>query len=170
MEEELLLSRSAKLAHLKRALRAAQSGLSAATSPAACFKAVVDPFARVPNYDWFGYYRLDGRELVLDYFLGEPTEHVRIPVGTGVCGSAVAKGKNLLVEDVRQVRNYLVCSIDVRSEIVVLVRDPATGKVQGELDADSHQVAAFDEIDESVLSEASVALGTRLAELSKQES
>jgi GAF domain-containing protein len=161
----MLLSRSSKEAHLKRALATATRGLEGAKSSGACFKAVVDPFHLVPHYDWFGYYRLDGKELVLEYFLGEPTEHVRIPAGRGVCGAAVAKNRNIIVEDVEAVENYLSCSPDVRSEVVVLVRDPGTGTPLGELDADSHTIAAFDELDEEYLGLAAKELASRLLTL-----
>lgn len=165
MASEMLLSRSAKEAHLKRALATANRGLEEARVPAACCKAVVDPFHLVPHYDWFGFYRLDLKELVLEYFLGEPTEHVRIAAGRGVCGAAVAKNRNIIVEDVEAVEDYLSCSPDARSEIVVLVREPKSGRAVGELDADSHTLGAFDEMDEDYLGRAAKALASRLAKL-----
>ena len=136
MATEMLLSRSAKEAHLRRALENAERGLVAAKRPAECYRAVVEPFTRVPHYDWFGYYGLEGNDLVLQYFLGEPTQHVRIPVGRGVCGAAVAESRNIIVDDVDEEDDYLACAPDVRSEIVVLVRGQANGPVLGELDAD----------------------------------
>lgn len=103
---------------------------------------------RVPHYDWVGFYIVDPareRELMLGPFEGEPTEHVRIPFGRGVCGRAAAMGRTLVVDDVGAEADYLACSLKVKSEIVVpVVRD---GVVRAELDIDSHTPAAFGEDD-----------------------
>jgi GAF domain-containing protein len=106
--------------------------------------------AALSGYDWCGVYRLEEGVLVLDEFDGEPTEHARIPVGTGVCGTAVAEGRNQIVLDVRQVKSYLSCSVKTRSEIVVLIRDE-TGDILGQIDVDGHEVGNFDAADESFL-------------------
>ena len=101
----------------------------------------------VGHYDWVGFYFLDpaGAELTLGPFSGEPTQHVRIPVGRGICGRAAERGETFLVQDVARESDYLSCSAKVRSEIVVpLSRDE---KVTGELDIDSHSVAPFTEQD-----------------------
>src|SRR5262249_21238490 len=76
----------------------------------------------LPHYRWVGVYWLDGDSLILGPYVGAPTEHSRIPVGRGVCGTAVAEGKNQIVADVRVLSNYLACSLETRSEIVVLIR------------------------------------------------
>jgi GAF domain-containing protein len=96
------------------------------------------------RFDWTGIYELfpDG-VLRLGPFVGAPTEHVFIGVGNGVCGTAVAEKRNINVPDVRAVENYLACSTETRSELVVLIRDEET--IYGQIDIDSHQVAAFDE-------------------------
>ncbi len=103
---------------------------------------------RVPHYDWVGFYIVDPareRELVLGPFEGEPTEHVRIPFGRGVCGRAAALKRTLRVDDVGAESDYLACSVKVKSEIVVpIARD---GVVRAELDIDSHTPAAFGEDD-----------------------
>jgi L-methionine (R)-S-oxide reductase len=112
---------------------------------------------RFPHYRWVGIYWLRGDELVLGPYVGEATEHVRIPVGQGVCGTAVAEGKNQIVADVRARANYLSCSVQTRSEIVVLLRRGE--RILGQIDADGHEVGAFDETDESLLT----AVGERLA-------
>ncbi len=101
------------------------------------------------GYDWCGIYRLEGSELVLGPFYGESTEHVRIRVGEGVCGTAVSEGRNQVIEDVRKLDNYLACSLDTRSEIVVLIRRGS--QVVGQIDIDGHSVGAFDESDEKML-------------------
>jgi L-methionine (R)-S-oxide reductase len=119
----------------------------------------MERLAQLPGYNWSGVYRLDGDALVLDEYVGAPTDHTRIPVGVGVCGTAVAEDRNVVVEDVRKLENYLSCSISTKSEIVVLIRD-ASGSVLGQIDIDGHQVGAFDESDEMFLQE----LGAVLAE------
>jgi L-methionine (R)-S-oxide reductase len=101
------------------------------------------------GYDWSGIYRLEGNTLVLDEYVGAATDHTRIPVGRGVCGTAVAEGTNQVIEDVRELSNYLSCSVHTRSEIVVLIhRDDV---IVGQIDVDGHQVGAFDQSDERLL-------------------
>jgi GAF domain-containing protein len=104
----------------------------------------------LPDYDWSGIYRLEGDTLVLDAYVGAETDHTRIPVGRGVCGTAVAEDRNQVVNDVRELENYLACSLQTRSEIVVLIRD-ASGSVLGQIDIDGHRVGAFDSSDEALL-------------------
>jgi L-methionine (R)-S-oxide reductase len=106
---------------------------------------------RLPHFHWVGIYWLKDNELVLGPYVGAPTEHVRIPVGRGVCGTAVAENMNQIVEDVRKLDNYLACSLETRSEIVVLIRHPNTGKILGQIDVDGTEVGAFDESDEALL-------------------
>src|SRR5207244_13347832 len=87
-----------------------------------------------PTWDWVGIYFLAGDMLMLGPYVGMPTEHTRIPVGTGVCGTAVARGSNIVVDDVRSLDNYLACSTSTRSELVVLIRH--RGAVVGQFDVD----------------------------------
>ncbi len=103
------------------------------------------------RYNWVGVYLLDPEEnmLWLHNYIGEPTEHARIPVGQGVCGTAVAERKNQNVPDVTAVENYLACSPRTRSELVVLIR--AGDEILGQIDIDSHEPAAFTDQDESAL-------------------
>lgn len=107
---------------------------------------------RLAHFNWTGVYWLRGGELILGPYAGAPTEHTRIAVGRGVCGTAVAENGNQVVADVRELANYLSCSVDTRSEIVVLIRDEA-GKVLGQIDVDGHEPGAFDETDEALLEE-----------------
>lgn len=102
------------------------------------------------DYDWVGVYLLEDDELVLDNYIGEETEHTRIAVGDGVCGTAVAEDRNLNIPDVNAIENYIACSIGTASELVVLIRAP-DGEVVGQLDLDSDRPAAFDETDEAEL-------------------
>ena len=103
----------------------------------------------LPHFRWVGIYWLEGDALVLGPYVGEPTEHDRIPVGRGVCGTAVAEGKNQIVPDVRLVSNYLACSVKTRSEFVVLIRQG--DQIVGQIDVDGHEPGAFDATDEALL-------------------
>ena len=100
--------------------------------------------SRVRYYNWVGFYLVDTekeRELVLGPFVGEPTEHVRIPFGSGICGQAAELRKVFVVQDVSREENYLACSLKVKAEIVVpIFKD---GKIVGELDIDSHEKRPF---------------------------
>lgn len=116
---------------------------------AAFRRVVVEALDRIPTYNWSGFYRLEGDELVLDEFVGASTDHDRIKVGVGVCGTAVADNANQVVRDVRDLENYLACSLQTRSEIVVLIRKG--DMILGQIDIDGHQVAAFDATDEAFL-------------------
>jgi L-methionine (R)-S-oxide reductase len=102
-----------------------------------------------PSWGWVGVYLLDGDELVLSPYVGPATEHTVIPVGQGVCGTAVAEDRNQRVDDVRDRDNYLACSTGTRSELVVLIRHG--GRVVGQIDVDSDEVAAFGPGDEDLL-------------------
>ncbi len=106
----------------------------------------------ISYYDWVGFYFVNknrSNELVLGPFVGEPTEHVKIPFGRGVCGRAAEVKKTIIVQDVSKESNYLACSPKVRSEIVVpIIKD---GKILGELDIDSHILAPFTEKDKEFL-------------------
>ena len=72
-----------------------------------------------------------------------------IPVGTGVCGTAIAEKRNIKVDDVSKVENYLSCNPEVQSELVVLIR--AGDDIFGQIDIDSSEKAAFKEEDEILL-------------------
>ena len=102
-----------------------------------------------PHYEWLGLYLLRGATLALGPYVGAATEHTRIPVGVGVCGTAVAERRNQRIADVRKLTNYLACSAAVRSEIVVLIWDG--DRVLGQIDADCDAVGAFTAADEAFL-------------------
>lgn len=106
----------------------------------------------VPHYDWVGFYLVEeenDEELVLGPFAGEPTEHTHIGFGEGICGQAADREENFVVQDVSKEDNYLSCSVDVKSEIVVpIFKDE---KVVGEIDIDSHEIEPFTEKDEELL-------------------
>lgn len=124
-------------------------------------RVVVEAVAKhLPQATWTGIYWLEGDTLALGPFVGPPTEHTRIPVGTGVCGTAVAEDRDQVVPDVRERPNYLACSATTRSEIVVLLR--SAGRVVGQLDLDSDRVNAFSEDDHAFLKLVGGALGSLL--------
>ncbi|TMQ66256.1 MAG: GAF domain-containing protein [Candidatus Eisenbacteria bacterium] len=97
-----------------------------------------------PRFHWTGIYELfSDNVLRLGPYVGSPTDHVFIGVGNGVCGTAVAEKRNLNIPDVREISNYLACSAETRSELVVLIR---TGdRIHAQIDIDSHQVGAFND-------------------------
>jgi L-methionine (R)-S-oxide reductase len=102
------------------------------------------------HYSWVGIYLVEGDDLVLGPWEGaEATEHVRIPVGQGVCGAAAASGKTEVVDDVNADPRYLACFPSTRSEIVVPIAQ--NGRVVGEIDIDSDRPAAFGQEDRAFL-------------------
>jgi GAF domain-containing protein len=105
-------------------------------------------------------YMLHGEELVLEAHAGRETEHVRIPVGTGVCGTAVATGEDQNVADVAAIGNYLACNLDTKSELVVLIRRGA--KILGQLDIDSDVPAGFGAPEHAAVKEIADALAVLL--------
>jgi GAF domain-containing protein len=84
--------------------------------------------------------------------------HAKIPVGTGVCGRAVAQRRNFNIKDVSKEEHYLPCSPDTKSELVILIR--AGDEIYGEIDIDSDEPAAFTEDDEIAL----ISIADKLAE------
>jgi GAF domain-containing protein len=114
-------------------------------------QAVVDLLHdRVEHYSWVGIYLVEGDDLVLGPWKGpEATEHVRIPVGQGVCGAAAASGQTEVVDDVNADPRYLACFPSTRSEIVVPIS--REGRVIGEIDIDSDKPAAFGDADREFL-------------------
>src|SRR5580698_6694523 len=95
--------------------------------------AVAQVAAISTKFDWVGIYVLSGDTLELGPYIGAPTEHTRIKVGVGVCGTAVARNEDLNVPDVSASDNYLACSIETQSELVVLIHD-RDGNILGQID------------------------------------
>jgi L-methionine (R)-S-oxide reductase len=100
--------------------------------------------------NWVGFYLMDEKELVLGPFQGLPA-CVRIPVGRGVCGTAVQRRETILVEDVHQFPGHIACDAASQSEIVVPLMK--NGEVIGVLDIDSPEKSRFDEVDKQKLEE-----------------
>ena len=110
---------------------------------------------RFDHYTWVGIYLVEGDDLVLGPWKGpQATEHVRIPIGQGVCGAAAASGRTEVVDDVNADERYLACFPSTRSEIVVPI--VYESRVVGEIDIDSDQPAAFGEADRAYLERVAV--------------
>ena len=105
-------------------------------------------------------YMLHGNELVLEAHAGRDTEHTRIPVGVGVCGTAVATKQDQNVADVSTAGNYLACNAFTKSELVVLIR--RGDHIMGQIDIDSDVPAGFGEKEYAEVKEVADALAVLL--------
>ncbi|WP_221566409.1 GAF domain-containing protein [Alkalihalobacillus sp. TS-13] len=131
---------------LNKQLKALLEGETNQIANLANASALLNQFLNEVN--WVGFYLLEDDELVLGPFQGLPA-CVRIPVGRGVCGTAVKENKTMLVDDVHQFPGHIACDAASRSEIVVpIVKNE---KVIGVLDIDSPVTSRFDEIDKKHL-------------------
>ena len=97
---------------------------------------------------WTGFYRVEGNELVLGPFQG-PVACTRIPFGRGVCGTAWAQNKTIVVPNVHDFIGHIACSSISKSEIVVPVRKD--GEIVAVLDIDSAEYNTFDATDQAYL-------------------
>ena len=102
------------------------------------------------NINWAGFYLMDGGKLVLGPFQGKPA-CIEIPVGKGVCGTAVAENKTQRVEDVHKFPGHIACDCASNSEIVVPMYK--NGEIYGVLDIDSPYYARFSKEDQAGLEE-----------------
>ncbi len=105
-------------------------------------------------------YMLHGDQLVLEATSGRETEHTRIAVGHGVCGTAVATGIDQNVGDVRAIENYIACNLFTRSELVVLIRRGT--RILGQIDVDSDQADPFTPDEERAVRQVAEALAVLL--------
>lgn len=103
---------------------------------------------KLPEINWAGFYILEGEKLVLGPFQGKPA-CIEIPVGRGVCGTAVSQNATQLVEDVHAFPGHIACDSASRSEIVVPVR--CGSGIWGVLDIDSPRLARFTREDQEGL-------------------
>ena len=115
----------------------------------------------VAHYNGVGFYVLDkpNAMLRLGPYSGLPTEHTEIPVGKGVCGQVALSLKSKIVQDVRKEENYISCSIDVKSEIVIPIIK--NGEFVAEIDIDSNTPSPFTADDEEFLVRLCLALADR---------
>ena len=114
------------------------------------------------DYHWVGIYRLASDHLAIGPYRGPKTDHARIQIGQGVCGTAVAQGQNQIVGDVRELSNYLACNLETRSEIVVLIREPRSQAILGQIDVDGIRVNQFSQTEEQFLSDVAALLAPYL--------
>ena len=98
----------------------------------------------LPDINWAGFYKMEDGILVLYPFQGKPA-CIRIPVGRGVCGTAVAKNEVQLVYDVHQFPGHIACDSASNSEIVLPIH--VNGEIWGVLDIDSPFIGRFTEED-----------------------
>lgn len=128
-----------------------------------------DPIANLANasallnesledLNWVGFYLLQGETLVLGPFQGK-VACTRIPVGKGVCGTAVQENRSLRVPDVERFPGHIACDCASRSELVLLLK--REGTILGVLDLDSPKVDRFDALDERFLAEFAACLAAR---------
>lgn len=101
-------------------------------------------FALLPGLNWAGLYFLRGGELVVGPFQGRPA-CVRIALGRGVCGTAAAERRTVVVRDVHAFPGHIACDAESNSEIVVPILD--AGRLVGVLDLDSPEFDRFGEVD-----------------------
>ena len=108
---------------------------------------------KLESYDWVGFYFSDFKDkmLHLKAYSGTPTEHTSIPFGKGICGQVALSNENFLVPDVTAQDNYIACSVDVRSELVVPLF--LEGENIGQIDIDSKTLNPFTKEDEAFLTE-----------------
>ena len=144
--------------------RAISSAIAAAPDADAALKQTVELLKDgIPDYTWVGIYLMEGdHDLVLGPFVGQPSPHTRIPVGSGICGAAASQKATIVVDDVNADSRYLACSIDTKSEIVVPIMDGS--RVLGEIDIDSDKPAAFGSADRELLEPIAALLAERLAD------
>lgn len=105
----------------------------------------------VDHYNWVGFYFRNGakEELILGPYVGAETDHTIIPFGKGICGQVAVSNQTFVVPDVLGQDNYLSCSIETKSEIVMPIFK--NGENIGQIDIDSHVIDPFTEQDEELL-------------------
>ncbi len=103
------------------------------------------------GYDWVGFYFANpqAKTLHLSAYVGEPTNHLTIPFGKGICGQVAESNQTFLVADVAAQSNYIACSISVKSEIVVPIF--INGNNIGQIDIDSKTPNRFNKEDDAFL-------------------
>ena len=114
----------------------------------------------LPNVNWAGFYLLENETLVLGPFQGKPA-CIEIPVGKGVCGTAVAKNMTLRVPNVHLFQGHIACDGASNSEIVIPIR--VNGRIVGVLDIDSPLFNRFSQEDQQGLEEFVNILGKALS-------
>jgi len=128
------------------------------TASLANISAVINGY--MDRINWAGFYIMKDGGLVLGPFQGLPA-CIRIAVGKGVCGTAVAERKTQVVADVDSFPGHIACDSASRSEIVIPIYK--NGEVYGVLDVDSPELSRFGELEEKYLSEICANIGNQLS-------
>jgi len=126
---------------------------------------VKDTAAADDRFDWVGVYLVNPEENVvwLHNYVGRPTTHSKIPIGEGICGTAVANGENVNVPDVSAVEHYIECDRRTKSEMVVLIR--GADEIFGLVNLESRTEEAFTDEDSAAIQ----SLADKVAEQLAQE-
>ncbi|WP_128331314.1 GAF domain-containing protein [Apibacter sp. HY039] len=119
-------------------------------------------YDEIDYYNWVGFYFKNGDkdELKLGPYVGAATDHIIIPFGKGICGQVAVSNETFMVQDVNEQDNYLSCSIDTKSEIVVPIFK--NGNNIGQIDIDSHKINPFSIDDKTFLENLCKKLGLLL--------
>ena len=117
------------------------------------------------RFDWVGVYLVNPEENVvwLHNYVGRPTAHSKIPIGEGICGTAVANGEDVNVPDVSAVEHYIECDRRTKSEMVVLIR--GSDEIFGLVNIESRTEKAFTDEDSAAIQ----TLADKVAEQLAQE-
>ena len=150
MAEDLMINKGSKAAQYESITPQIKALLDGETDLIANLANVCAALKEQFNWFWVGFYMIKGNELVLGPFQG-PVACTRIQKGKGVCGSAWADAKTLIVPDVNAFPGHIACSSLSQSEIVLPIFK--NGEVLGVLDVDSEYLAHFDETDQKGLEE-----------------
>ncbi|XUA20818.1 GAF domain-containing protein [Citrobacter sp. OP27] len=142
------MSKSEFYADLNRDFQALMAGETSFLATLSNTSALL--YERLTDVNWAGFYLLEGDTLVLGPFQGK-IACVRIPVGRGVCGTAVSENRVQRVEDVHAFAGHIACDAASNSEIVLPL--VVNGKIIGVLDIDSPEYSRFSTEDEQGLSE-----------------
>ncbi len=128
-------------------------------------RVVKDTAAADDRFDWVGVYLVNSEENViwLHNYVGRPTTNSKIPIGEGVCGTAVAEGENTNVPDVSAVEHYIECDRRTKSEMVVLIR--SGDEIFGLINIESRTEEAFTDEDSAAVQ----SLADKVAEQLAQE-
>ena len=116
-------------------------------------------------FNWTGFYMMKGDMLEVGPYIGPVTEHVKIPLDSGICGAAASRKQTVIVDDVNADPRFLACSLTTRSEIVVPLMNGDT--CLGEIDIDSDQPSNFTIEDKQMLEAIAVIIVDRLKEIKK---
>ena len=140
------MNRMTNYEKLQQMLSALVEGIPYETANLANASALL--WQEMEGINWAGFYKMVEGALVLGPFQGKPA-CIRIPVGRGVCGTAVAEDRTQLVENVHEFPGHIACDCASNSEIVVPIR--VGGKIWGVLDIDSPVIGRFSEEDKAGL-------------------